>query len=135
MWSGERLTQIQATTRPENVCPEVWTKNGKAAQKREKQAWAIEKLKLDNARRLRGISFIDPEDGKYQEPLKNARRKLEVQMDAALPCKEGTKNYSPFQETEAKSCESNKIPLTKNKAWMCRAGACGHETKFGIIYF
>ena len=35
-WSGERLTKIQATARPENVWPEVWTKIGKAAQKREK---------------------------------------------------------------------------------------------------
>ena len=64
MWSG-RLTKIQATTRPENVWPEVWTKIGKAAQKREKQEWAIEKPKLDNAWRLRGIYFIDPEDGEF----------------------------------------------------------------------
>ena len=38
------------------VWPEVWTKIGKAAQNREKQEWAKEKLKLDNARKLRGIS-------------------------------------------------------------------------------
>ena len=58
MWSGRRLTKIQATTRPENVWPEVWTKIGKAAQKRKKQEWAIEKLKLDDARRLRGIYVL-----------------------------------------------------------------------------
>ena len=60
MESGRRLTKNQATTRPENVWLEVWTKIGKAAQKREKQEWAIEKPELDNARRLRGIYFIDP---------------------------------------------------------------------------
>ena len=59
----ERLTKIQATARPENVRPEVWTKIGKAAQKRRKHVWAIEKPKLDNVRRLRGIYFIDPEYG------------------------------------------------------------------------
>ena len=36
MWSGERLTKMQMTTRPDNVWPEVWTQIGKAAQKNEK---------------------------------------------------------------------------------------------------
>ena len=35
--------KIQATTRPENLWPEVWSKMGKAAQKEEKQEWANEK--------------------------------------------------------------------------------------------
>ena len=29
---------------------------------RERHKWSIEKPKLDNARKLRGIYFIDPED-------------------------------------------------------------------------
>ena len=57
--------------------PEVWTKIGKAAQNREKQEWAKEKPKLDNVRKLRGISFIDPDDEEYKEVLKDAWRKLE----------------------------------------------------------
>ena len=48
-----------------------------ASKREEKQKWAIEKPKLDNARRLRGIHFH----------LKNARRKLEIPMPAAMPCK------------------------------------------------
>ena len=52
MWSGERLTKIQATTRPDNVWVEVWSNIGKAAQKREEQGWVNEKPKLDNARRM-----------------------------------------------------------------------------------
>ena len=55
MWSRVGLTKIQATTRPDHVWPEVWTKIGKAAQNRHKQEWAKEKPKLDNVRRLRGI--------------------------------------------------------------------------------
>ena len=66
IWSGEGLTKIQATTRPENVWPEVWSKIGQATQKREKQDWAKEKPKLDGARRLRGIYFIDQEDEKVE---------------------------------------------------------------------
>ena len=31
-----------------------------------------------------------------------------------MPCKMGTKKRSGFQETDAKSCESNKIPKTKH---------------------
>ena len=33
-----------------------------AAQRREKQEWSSEKPKLDNASKLRGIFFFDPED-------------------------------------------------------------------------
>ena len=40
MWSEERLIKIQATTRHDHVCPEVWTKIGKAAQNQEKAEWA-----------------------------------------------------------------------------------------------
>ena len=65
MWSGERLTQIQTTTRQDSVWPEVWTKIGKAAQNREKQGWAKEKLNLDNARKLRGSYFTDQDDKEY----------------------------------------------------------------------
>ena len=108
-----KLTKIQVTSRPENLWREVWSKMGKAAQMKEKQERTNKKPKLDNARRLRGIYFVDPEDGEYKETIKNARRKLEVPMEAAMPCKKGTKKRSSFQETEAKSCESNMIPKTK----------------------
>ena len=88
MWSGERRTKIQTTTRPDYVRPEVWTKIGKAAQNREKQEWAKEKSKLDNARKLKAIYFIDPDDREYSEiHKKNARRKLERPMAPAMPCK------------------------------------------------
>ena len=59
----------------------------KNAKLREKHKWAIEKPKLDNARRLRGIYFIDPEDKEFKETIKNARRKLETPVAPAMPCK------------------------------------------------
>ena len=68
----KRLTKIQTTTRPDYAWPEVWTKIGQAAQNREKQEWAKEKPKLANARILRGIYFIDPDDKECSEIIKNA---------------------------------------------------------------
>ena len=46
----------------------------KNAKLREKHKWAIEKPKLDNARRLRGIYFIDPEEKEFKETTRNARK-------------------------------------------------------------
>ena len=57
-----------------------------AAKKKAKQRWAIEKPKLDNARHLRGIFFIEPNDEEFKLTMKAARRKLEGPMPAAMPC-------------------------------------------------
>ena len=66
--------------------------------------------KLDNARRLRGIYFIDPDGQDYKETLKNARRKLERPMDAAMPCKKEihTRNRELAPDVTA----SHKVPKT-----------------------
>ena len=60
---------------------------GKNAKLKEKQKWSEEKLHLDNARKVRGIYFIDPEDKEFKETIMNARKKLETPVAAALPCK------------------------------------------------
>ena len=55
---------------------------------KEKQKWAAsEKPKLENARRLRGIYFIEPEDEEFQEIIKSSWRHLEVPAALAVPCK------------------------------------------------
>ena len=56
-----------------------------ASNRKEKQKWATEKPKLYNARELRGIYFIDPDVGEFEDIMKNARGKLEVPMPAAMP--------------------------------------------------
>ena len=76
MWSGGRLTRKQLTSRPDHLWPELWKSMGKHAKLKEKQKWSEEKLHLENARKLRGIYFIDPEDKEFQETIKNARKKL-----------------------------------------------------------
>ena len=47
----------------------------------------MKKPTLDNARRLRGIYFIDPADKEFKETIKNARKKLETPVAPAMPCK------------------------------------------------
>ena len=56
--------------------PDNWIDMSKAVKKKEKQEWAMEKPKVDNARKLRGICFIDPEDEEYKETIK--KRKEEI---------------------------------------------------------
>ena len=67
---------------------------GKKCQAEEKHKWAIEKPKLDNARRLRGIYFIDPEDKEFKETIENTRRKLETPVAPAMPCKISKNNQN-----------------------------------------
>ena len=59
----------------------------KKAKLKEKQKWSEEPIHLDNARKLRGIYFIDPEDKEFKETIKNARKKLETSVAPAMPCK------------------------------------------------
>ena len=67
---------------------------GKHAKLKEKQKWSEEKLHLENARKLRGIYFIDPEDTEFKETIKNARKKLETSVAPAMPCQ----NYEKLWE-------------------------------------
>ena len=86
-WSGRRLTRKQTTSRPDTLWPEMRKHMSDASKRKEKQKWTVEKPKLENARRLRGIYLIDPEDEEFQITVKNTRRKLEIPMPAAMPCK------------------------------------------------
>ena len=77
----------QLTSRPDHLWPELWIKLRRNAQLKEKQKWSDEQPKLDNARRLRGIYFVDPEDKEFKETIKNARKKLETPVAPAMLCK------------------------------------------------
>ena len=87
MWSGERLTRKQLTSRPDHLWPELWKSMGKYAKLKEKQKWLNEKLHLEKARKFRGIYFIDLEDKEFKETIKNARKKLETPIAPVMPCK------------------------------------------------
>ena len=70
---GRDLTRKQMTSRPDHLWPELWKSMGKHAKLKEKQKWSNEKFHLENARKLRGIYFIDPENKEFKETIKNAR--------------------------------------------------------------
>ena len=110
MCSGERLTRKQQTSRPDHLWSEIWKTMGKHAKLKEKQKWSNEKLHLDNARKLRGIYFIDPEEMEFKENIKNARNKLDTCMALAMPCKILKKN-----------CGSG-ASKKKNKTCVCSGG-------------
>ena len=76
---------------------------GKNAKLKEKQKWSHEKLHLDNARQLRGIYFIDPEDKEFEDTIKNARKKLETSVAPAMPCKILKKNCGSGTSNKVKS--------------------------------
>ena len=78
--------------------------------KREAKAFFM----LDAAQRLRGLYFINPEDGEYKETIKNARNSWTFQWRPRCLAKKEQRSTSGLQETEAKSCEPNKIPKTKH---------------------
>ena len=61
---NKKTADIQARS---SLWPEFWGKMGKNAKLKEKQKWSEEKLHLENARKLRGICFIDPEDTEFKE--------------------------------------------------------------------
>ena len=75
LWSG----------RPDHLWPELWKSMGKHAKLKERQKWSEEKLHLENARKLRGIYFIDPRIRNSKETIKNARKKLATSVAPAMP--------------------------------------------------
>ena len=96
MWFGRRLSRKQLTSRPDHFWPELWDKMGKGAKLKEQQKWSIEKLHLDNARKLRGIYFIDLED-----------KKMETPVALATPCNfmKSNKNWEwCIQQNQNKTC-------------------------------
>ena len=86
---NEKTADIQARSFMARTLGENWERNAKL---KEKQKWSNEKLHLENARKLRGIYFIDLEDKEFKETIKNARKKLETPVAPAMPCKIIKKN-------------------------------------------
>ena len=64
------------TSRQDYLWTELWTKLGRNAKLKERQKWSHEKPKLDNARRLRGIYFTDPEDKEFKETIQECSQDI-----------------------------------------------------------
>ena len=103
-WSGERLTRKHTTSRPDDVWPDMWKLVSDAVKRKAQQRWAFEKPKLDDARPLRGIFFIEPDDEEFKFTIKAARRKLEVPMPALQNTDKEQWSYPPqYWETQVKN--------------------------------
>ena len=92
VWSGGEINEKTADIQAKSFRARTLDKMGKHAKLKEMQKWSHEKLHLENARKLRGIYFIDPEDKEFKETIKNARKKLETSIAPAMPCKIMKKN-------------------------------------------
>ena len=86
-WSGKRFTKVQAASRPHFFWPEVRSSFSQNSQQKEQQFWALEKPKLDNARKLKAIYYVDPDGMEFKDTMKNVRNKLNVSLETAMPCK------------------------------------------------
>ena len=89
--SQETQGSLQKFLEPDRKPTVIYTDNslefGKAC---EDLSWNHSREILvddENARKLRGIYFIDPEDKEFKETIKNARKKLETSVAPAMPCK------------------------------------------------
>ena len=101
-----RSTEGKATRRThmvrEETCEETNNLSEMEAKKKAKRRWAIEKPKFDNARHLRGMFFIEPNDEEFTFRMKAVRRKLEVPMTAAMHCKIPLKSSGETHRTIGK---------------------------------
>ena len=118
-WSGRRLTRKQITSRPDSVWPDMWKHMSDGSKRKAKQKCAIEKPKLDNARQLTGTFFIDREDEDFKNIMKNTRRKLEIPMPAAMPCKflNGRETYCGIGKSKTNMLVLSKLTSPREFDW------------------
>ena len=126
-WSRRRLTRKQKKSRPDDVWPDVWKFMSNAAKKKAKQRWAIEKLKLDNARQLRRIFFVEPNDEEFKLAIKAARRKLELPMPAAMPCKIPMKSSGETHRNIGKRKTNYACVVDADESTKPRLEGAGHK--------
>ena len=86
-WSRERLNKSSGNSQAPLFGARTLVKYvEKLSTKKEKALGAIERPKLDNAGKLKGIYHIELDDLEFTDTLKNARKMLEVPLESAMPC-------------------------------------------------
>ena len=132
MWSRGRLTKVQTTTRPDHVWPEVWTKIGKAAQNPEKQERKNEKRNLDNARRLRGIYFIAPDDQAYKETL---NQQCEEKIGKTFGSSHAVQKESLDKHHQGGCKAGNCTPKdSQNDLWLYSGISCTQGKEWNLLF-
>ena len=112
---GRRPTIFQATTRQDKVWPEVWTKIGKSAQKRENQYGRMRSQNSTTLVDWQASILSIRRTLSTKSPSKSQREVLEVPVDAAMLCKKRARHTSGLQETVARLTAPSKVP--KKCAW------------------
>ena len=75
--SGERLTRKQTTSRPATLFPERWKKMSEAAQRKDKQKWAIEKPEFKETIYKKTHTKKVGSSNASSSALQNQRRKVQ----------------------------------------------------------
>ena len=83
-------------------------------KKREKQEWLIEESKLEYDRISKKIYSIDPSDEDYKDIIKNAGRKLETSITAALPCK---REFFKVSIRKTVVSKTEKVKVSETTTW------------------
>ena len=117
--SGGRLTRKQTIPRADSLWPEIWKDMSEASKRNEKQKWAIEKPKLDNTRRLRGIYFIDPADEEFKQTIKKCAEKVRSSDASSLarPEEESTGRIAPLVFARQNTHASLKPTNLRESVW------------------
>ena len=105
----------------------MWKHKSDASKRKEKQKWAKEKPKLDNAKRSRGIYFVDSEDEEFKGIMKNARRKLKVPMPATMPCKIQREEYKKTCRVEKNCKKKHACIVEADESTRKRMEGCLHK--------
>ena len=82
---------------------------------------------LDNARQLRGIFFVEPNDEEFKLTVKAARRKLEVPMPAAMPCKIPIKSSGETHRSIGKRKTKYACVVDADESTRPRLEGAGHK--------
>ena len=98
-----------------------------ASKKKAKQRWAIEKPKLDNARQLRRVFFIERNDEEFKLTMKAARRRLEVPMPAAMPCNIPIKSSGETHRNIGKRMTKHACVVDADESTRPRLEGPGHK--------
>ena len=125
LWGNKQpLVQTMYGQKCGSTCP---------MQQKAKQRWAIEKQNLDNARQLRRIFLIEPNDEEFKLTTKAARRKLEVPMPAAMPCKIPIKSSGETRRNIGKRKTKYSCIVDADESTRPRLEGAGHKPHQGHI--
>ena len=108
-----------------------------------KNKWAVEKPKLDNARRLRGIFFIEPKDEEFEHTMKESL-KFRCQQQCLVRHQQiAAGNLRQYWETQDQTClycrcrriYENTIgrcaPLVSRRSHLCKRNKFIEPLQFG----